>query len=72
LKPNAPDERLPPAGGKSVSIRFDGSRWFRASHQDRPLIRGDGPREARAIIELTGEPLNGANDARRMPEKQDS
>ncbi len=39
--------------GASVSIRFDGSRFFRARHQDRPLIRPNGTREAQAITRFT-------------------
>jgi hypothetical protein len=49
---NGADERLPPQGA-SVSIRFDGSRCFRARHQDRPRIRPNGTREARAIDRVT-------------------
>jgi hypothetical protein len=51
-------KRLTPKGktlssiGASVTIRFDGSRCFRARHQDRPLIRRNGPREARAIADV--------------------
>ncbi len=54
LENNGADERLP--AGASVSIRFDGSRCFRARHQDRrasaPMARAKrGPsRESRAAV----------------------